>query len=380
MLFTLPQVLVLFCALLAASLGVLALLLLRWNRARFELGLYAALAFAVAFWLATPLLTPVPVPLSREIITRLVRALSFLLPAIGFLFLLRILGLGARGLRVAIVLPALAGTALALAMPASAGWLESLAVASLLVVSVGVAWVLARKENRRRDTFLAFAATGILLAGGVAEIASRRLPDASPAAGVLLGTAFLAFTALLLPTAADEERRLFTRATTDALTNLPNRGTFLARSRDEIFRSERTRRPLALVLFELDGFEDVRRKTEAPAADEIVAAFGQGVARAIRGIDVPARWAANTFAALLVEAEESSARMAVDRIRAAAAKAAGVTASAGISVRRPLEKTTIEDLIRRAEAALDDATREGARDRSAMETRENEGGARAAGA
>ena len=64
--------------------------------------------------------------------------------------------------------------------------------------------------------------------------------------------------------------------------------------------------------------------------------------------------------------------MAVDRIRASAAKAAGVTASAGISIRRRLEKTTIEDLIRRAEAALDDATREGARDRSAMETRERD--------
>jgi diguanylate cyclase (GGDEF)-like protein len=370
-LFTLSQVLVLFCALLAASLGVLALLLLRWNRARAELGLYAALAFAVAFWLATPLLTPVPIPLSREILGRLVRALSFLLPAIGFLFLLRILGLGARGLRLAVLLPAIVGAPLALALSASATWMDALAVASLLVVSVGVGWVLARKENRRRDTFLAFAATGILLAGGIAEIASRRLPEAASASGVLLGTAFLAFTALLLPTAADEERRLFTRATTDALTNLPNRGTFLARSRDELFRAERTRRPLALVLLELDGFDDLRTQKDSVAVDEVVAAYGQGVARAIRGIDVPARWGTDTFAALLVEADEGSVRAAVERIRGSAAKAAGVTASAGISVRRPLEKTTIEDLVRRAEAALDDATRDGARDRSAMETRED---------
>ena len=380
MLFTLSQVLVLFCALLAASLGILAVLLLRWNRARVELGLYAALAFAVAFWLATPLQAPVPVPISREILGRLVRALSFLLPAIGFLFLLRILGLGARGLRLAVLVPAVVGAPLALALPMSAGWLDSLAVASLLVVGAGVAWVLARKENRRRDTFLAFAATGILLAGGVAEIASRKLPQASSASGVLLGTAFLAFTALLLPTAADEERRLFTRATTDAVTNLPNRGTFLARSRDELFRAERTRRPLALALFELDGFDAVRKEKDSAAVDEIVAAFGQGIARAIRGIDVPARWGPGTFAALLVEAEEASTRAAVERIRGFAAKAAGVTASAGISTRRPLEKTTIEDLIRRAEAALDDATREGARDRSAMETRDEPGGPERAGA
>jgi diguanylate cyclase (GGDEF)-like protein len=373
-LFTLPQVLVLFCALLAASLGVLAVLLLRWNRARAELGLYAALAFAVAFWLATPLLAPVPVPLSRELLGRLLRALSFLLPAIGFLFVLRILGLGARGLRLAVLVPAVVGAPLALALEASAGWLDSLAVASLVAVSVGIAWVLARKENRRRDTFLALAATGILLAGGVAEVASRRIPEASSASGVLLGTAFLAFTALLLPTAADEERRLFTRATTDALTNLPNRGTFLARSRDELFRAERTRRPLALVLLELDGFDAVRREKDSAAVDEIVAAYGQGLARAVRGIDVPARWGAGTFAALLVEADEEGARAAVDRIRGSAAKSAGATASAGIAVRRAHEKTTIEDLIRRAESALDDATREGARDRSALETREDSAG------
>jgi len=91
---------------LGHPLGVLALLFLRWNRARFELGLYAALAFAVALWLATPLLAPAPIPLSKELSTRLVRALSFLLPAIGFFFLLRILGLGAKGIRVAIILPA----------------------------------------------------------------------------------------------------------------------------------------------------------------------------------------------------------------------------------------------------------------------------------
>jgi diguanylate cyclase (GGDEF)-like protein len=379
-LFTLPQVLVLFCALLSASLGVVAVLLLRWNRARAELGLYAALAFAVAFWLATPLLTPVPIPLSREILARLLRALSFLLPTIGFLFLLRILGIGARGLRLVILIPAVLGAALALAVPAAAAGLESLAAASLLLVSAGVAWVLSRRENRRRDTLLAFAATAILLAGGVAEILSRRLPEVSSASGVLLGTAFLAFTALLLPTAADDERRLFTRATTDAVTNLPNRGTFLARSRDELFRAERMRRPLAVVLFELDGFDAIRKEKDPAAADEIVAAFGQGVARAVRGVDVPARWNRDVFAALLVEAEEASTRAAVDRIRGFAAKAAGVTASAGVSVRRPLEKTTIEDLVRRAQTALLEATRDGARNRSAMEARDEAAEPSSAGA
>ena len=200
MTFTLPQVLVLFCALLAASLGVVALLLLRWNRTRAELGLYAVLAFAVAFWLATPLLAPVPIPLSGEILGRLERALSFLLPAAGFLlFLLRLLGLAATGLRLVILLPAPIGVVLALTLPATAAWLDAFSVFSLVVVSTGIPWILSRPENRRRDTLLALAATGILVAGGAVEIASRQLPEARPASGVLLGTAFLAFTALLLP-------------------------------------------------------------------------------------------------------------------------------------------------------------------------------------
>jgi GGDEF domain-containing protein len=98
------------------------------------------------------------------------------------------------------------------------------------------------------------------------------------------------------------------------------------------------------------------------------------VARAIRGVDVPARWTACTFAALLVEADEDGARAAVERIRAAVAKASGVTASAGVSIRRALEKTTVESLVRRAEAALDGATREGAHERIAMETRDEADG------
>ncbi len=360
----------LFCALMAGSLGILAVLLLRWNRGRAELALYAALALAVAFWLATPLLTPVPIPLSREILGRLVRALAFLLPAIGFLFLLRILGLSARGPRMALLVPPAAGLLAALLLPVDAAWVDTFAVLSLVAVSLGAGAVLVRKENRRRDTFLAFAATGILLAGAVAEVASRRLPGASSAAGVLLGTSFLAFTVLVLPTAADEDRRLFTRATTDSVTNLPNRGTFLARAREEIFRAERTRRTLAFVLLEMDGFEG-RRKSEDPAVlDELLAAYGQAVARSIRGIDVAGRWGKNMLSVLLLEADETNARMAIDRIRTAATQASGVTASAGISVQRRLEKPTVEDLVRRAEAALDDAMRDGAKDRSAMETRE----------
>ena len=192
MTFTLPQVLVLFCALAAGAFGTLGLLLLSWNRARTELVLYACLAFAIAFWLATPLLTPVPIPVSREILGRLVHALSFVLPAVGFLFLLRFLNLRLTAALMALLALPLAGTLLALALPAASPLVGGLAVVSVGLVSAGFLVVFARKENRRRDTTLAFVATAFLLAGATLETGSRWTSTTAEFSGVFFGFAFLA--------------------------------------------------------------------------------------------------------------------------------------------------------------------------------------------
>lgn len=354
MTFTLPQVLVLFCALAALSFGVLALLLLRWNHARAELVLYATLAFAIAFWLATPLLTPVPIPMSREILGRLVHALSFVLPAVGFLFLLRFLNLPFTwALRALLALP-LFGTLLALFLPASSPLVSGLAVVSVGLVSVGFLVVFARKENRRRDTTLAFVATAFLLAGATLETGSKWAPDSAEFSGVFFGFAFLVFTALLLPTVADEERRLFARATTDPLTGLATRSLFLGRAAEELVRAERTRRAAAIVVMGIDGFDTLERELGKDGADAVLAAFGQTIGRAIRGIDLAARRSRDEFLVLLVEADETNASIAVERIRAAFPADAGraLTLSAGIAVHGRLDKTLCDALIERAENTL----------------------------
>ena len=354
MTFTLPQVLVLFCALAAGSFGVLALLLLRWNRARTELVLYATLALAIAFWLATPLLTPVPIPVSREILGRLVHALSFVLPAVGFLFLLRFLSLPlTAALRALLALPLL-GTLLALVQPAASPLVGGLAVVSVGLVSAGFLIVFARKENRRRDTTLAFVATAFLLAGATLETGSRWTPGSAEFSGVFFGFAFLVFTALLLPTVADEERRLFARATTDALTGLATRSLFLGRAAEELVRAERTRRTAAIVVLSIDGFDTLEKELGKEDADVLLAAFGQAIGRTIRGIDLAARRTRSEFLVLLVEADETNAAIAVERIRAAFPGEAGraLTLSAGIAVHGRLDKTLCDALIERAEDTL----------------------------
>gem|GEM_PF-926775 len=354
MTFTLPQVLVLFCALAAASFGVLALLLLRWNRARTELVLYATLAFAIAFWLATPLLTPVPVPVSREILGRLVRALSFVLPAIGFLFLLRFLNLPLTPALGALLALPLVGTFLALFLPAASPLVGGLSVLSVGLVSIGFLIVFARKENRRRDTTLVFVATAFLLAGATLETGSRWVAGSGAFSGAFFGFAFLVFTALLLPTVADEERRLFARATTDALTGLLTRSLFLGRAAEELVRAERTRRSAALVVVAVDGFEAFEKEKGREAADEILASFGQAIGRTIRGIDLAARRSHSEFLVLLIEADETNATIAVERIRSAVPGVEGrvMTLSAGIAVHGRLDKTRCDALLERAERTL----------------------------
>jgi len=352
--FTLPQVLVLFCALAAASFGVLALLLLRWNRARAELILYATLALAIAFWLATPLLTPVPIPVSREILGRLVHALSFVLPAVGFLFLLRFLNLRLTAALWALLALPLFGTALALFLPAASPLASGLAVVSIGLVSAGFLIVFAKKENRRRDTTIVFVATAFLLAGATLETGSRWAPRSADFSGVFFGFAFLVFTALLLPTVADEERRLFARATTDALTGLATRSLFLGRAAEELVRAERTRRAAAIVVMGIDGFDALEKELGKDGADAILAAFGQAIGRSIRGIDLAARRSRDEFLVLLVEADETNASIAVERIRAALPSDSGrtVTLSAGIAVHGRLDKTLCDALIERAETTL----------------------------
>lgn len=361
MTFTLPQVLVLFCALAAGSFGLLALGLLRWDHTRTELVLYATLAFAIAFWLAAPLLTPVPIPVSREMLGRLVHALSFVLPAVGFLFLLRFLNLSLTpALRAVLALP-LSGTFLALFLPATSPLIGALSVVSVGLVSVGFLIVFSRKQNRRRDTTLAFVATFLLLAGATLETGSRWMPGSVEFSGVFFGFSFLVFTALLLPTVADEERRLFARATTDVLTGLPTPALFLGRAVEEITRAERAHRTVALVVVAIDGFEALEKRKGRAAADEILATFGQAIGRTIRGSDLAARRPRHEFLLLLVEADETSATIAVERIRAALPSVPGrdLTFSAGIAVHGSEDQTPCNVLIERAERALSRALASG---------------------
>ena len=305
-----------------ATLGLLSLLLATLQRARRGLALYGTLALAVAFHLALPVVRP---PRSGAPPGALARADATL----------------------AILLP---------------------------FVAVAILYALERGRKRRAaNAALLFFAAGSFLLGALADEAISHGILAIPPRVPFLGVGFLVLTVVLAVIVSDEDRRLFARATTDTLTNLANRAAFLERARLEVLRAERTGRSLAVALLDLDHFKAVNDRFGHPAGDRVLAAAALAIARTIRGIDQAGRWGGEEFVVLLVEADESTAGAAVERIREAIATSAPakvpakVTVSAGIAVHHGVfERTTIEGLVRRADAALYEAKHAG-RDRHVFE-------------
>jgi diguanylate cyclase (GGDEF)-like protein len=163
------------------------------------------------------------------------------------------------------------------------------------------------------------------------------------------------------------------KATTDLLTGLSNRATFMERARLELERSGRTGEPLAVVMLDIDHFKAVNDRFGHPAGDRVLAGVAQGIQTRIRGIDLAGRYGGEEFILLLVNVEEADALAAVERIRKGVALLAppkvpcSVTASAGVAIHHGrFEMARVEELVKRADAALYRSKQEG-RDRTTVE-------------
>lgn len=352
-----------------ATLGLVALLFWARDRARRDLLVYALLAAG----LATHLVLRLPVFPSGP--GRAGAVLAPLLPALAWLLLLRFLELPLQGGRVVLLVLPVLSLALVLLVPSPPSALGACAGAASLVVFAGAAlFDLARL--RRPDGALLFAATAALLLAALLDAAVARgvlLPGRS--VPPLLGPAFLLFTALLLVAVADQGRRLLVKATTDALTGLPNRATFLERAGKELERAERGGSSLALALLDVDHFKRFNDRYGHQAGDRVLALSGRAVASAVRGIDLTGRYGGEELVVLLVDVDAEAALAAVERVRAAVAGVElprvpeVVTVSAGVALHHgAFERATVAGLIRRADEALYRSKSEG-RDRTTLESR-----------
>jgi len=199
-----------------------------------------------------------------------------------------------------------------------------------------------------------------------AIVLSRRLADewSSASARLLSDSAQEASAAFAR---AYSHRAAEARASTDALTGLPNRRYF-----DEfcalLARRRRSDDAIGVLMIDIDNFKRLNDTFGHPAGDAVLKAVADAVAHAVRDEDVPARFGGEEFAVLLRNPSPTVALAVGERVRSAVAgldlRSIGpdrVTVSVGVAMARSSEQP-ISEIVDQADHALYRAKRLG-RDR-----------------
>lgn len=148
----------------------------------------------------------------------------------------------------------------------------------------------------------------------------------------------------------------------DALTGLYNRRFFHETLGRECARAQRYERRLALVVLDVDDFEETNDRVGHAAGNTVLAAVAERLRRAVRRADVACRVGGDDFAVILPEAGTRDAEQLYRRIQFAvgsgsAGPAERVRISAGIAELSPEDDAV--SLFRRAGDALSRAKEAG---------------------
>jgi diguanylate cyclase (GGDEF)-like protein len=152
-------------------------------------------------------------------------------------------------------------------------------------------------------------------------------------------------------------RSLSDTAYRDPLTGLYRRWYFTELLRLELTRAKRSRRPLSVVLIDIDGFTKVNEELTPQAADAVLAGVASRVTNGLRACDVVARTGHDEFSALLVDTALNAASEVAARLcrNVAADPAIRVTISAA-AVTADVDESA-ESLCERAVQAINRARR-----------------------
>jgi diguanylate cyclase (GGDEF)-like protein len=104
-------------------------------------------------------------------------------------------------------------------------------------------------------------------------------------------------------------------ATTDPLTGIANRRSFLERSEKELARVVRHTRPASILIIDVDHFKAINDTFGHPAGDEVLSQIGSVFRQTLRQIDIFGRLGGEEFAVLLVETALPDAVIAAERLR-----------------------------------------------------------------
>ena len=155
-------------------------------------------------------------------------------------------------------------------------------------------------------------------------------------------------------------QQLLKAATCDALTGIPNRAATFSVLANEIDRSRRESRPLALMLADVDMFKSINDTFGHLAGDDVLREIAARLTRTLRTYDTIGRYGGEEFLIVLPGiSPESALRRAQNVCEAiggkpvsSSAAQVSVTLSLGLAVMSPNEPCSVEEIIRRADAAL----------------------------
>ncbi|MDP1828539.1 MAG: diguanylate cyclase [Archangium sp.] len=111
--------------------------------------------------------------------------------------------------------------------------------------------------------------------------------------------------------------RLERLAVTDGLTGVFNHRRFQEQLQSEIARSERHKRPMGVLMVDVDFFKKVNDAMGHPAGDELLRRLAEVLSADLRQTDLIARYGGEEFAVLLPETTKSEAMQVAERMRIA---------------------------------------------------------------
>lgn len=155
-------------------------------------------------------------------------------------------------------------------------------------------------------------------------------------------------------------------ASIDSLTNLPNRRHFLAAAEQELYRCQRLKRPLAVLMGDIDHFKRINDSGGHALGDAVLKETAALWRTLLRDIDLCGRMGGEEFAAVLPEVDIDAARKVAERIRSAVASleipkenGSPVRLTISIGVATNVSDSCLEELLARADLALYAAKKEG---------------------
>jgi diguanylate cyclase (GGDEF)-like protein len=233
---------------------------------------------------------------------------------------------------------------------------------------------LARPSRRWRGLLLACLLLLAVLTfwrGALAAFATASYPDfytphpINTLAAVLSNVAItLSLAAILVAWRGEAEGAFLRLAQTDVLTGLNNRRAFASRAVDMLSMARRYQEPLALMMLDLDGFKAINDGQGHEVGDRALQLFARCLREQMRLGDLAGRVGGEEFAVLMARCDAQGPQALDQRLRDALAVAAprelgfALDFSAGWARLRHGDRH-VDDLMRRADAALYEAKRAG---------------------